>query len=290
MIDYFEKCFCMKRSAIGISLLLCLYLISVCIISGIVICCLFFLGDIFRQIPSFLEMTFLPFFNQFFMMLKERFTFINQDHIETIIHFFQNFMLDSISSFSSFLTQIPQFFFSFFIFIMATFFLVIDYEDIRDTLITIMPSHLLQSFHVIKNRSLESIIIYVRCQFIIMLITFLILSFAFFIMKMHYPLFYALLTAFLDSLPVIGIGIVLIPIGFVYCFQKAYLKAIYILLIYIFLNVLRSFLEPQLMNKHMKIPSFVLLFSMVIHLHFFGMIGLFLSPIHMSLIYSSLES
>lgn len=118
---------------------------------------------------------------------------------------------------------------------------------------------------------------------------FFILLIGFAVMRMSHPLLYAFVTALLDSLPFIGVGIVLIPLCIVYLLQGAYLKAFYIFLIYLIINVVRSLLEPRIMNKQMKIPSFLLLLSMMVHLYFFGMIGVILSPIHMSLIYGFLD-
>lgn len=125
-----------------------------------------------------------------------------------------------------------------------------------------------------------------KCQFILMIICFLILFIGFMVLRMEHSLLLALITAFFDSLPFIGVGIVLIPLIIIFLINKMYLKAFYIFLLYLIINVIRSFLEPHIMNKQTKVPSFILLLSMMIHFYFFGIIGIILSPVHVSLIYS----
>ena len=123
-----------------------------------------------------------------------------------------------------------------------------------------------------------------------MVICFFILWIGFSVLRFQNALLYALLTAFLDSLPFIGVGIVILPMCLFYLFKGIYLKALYLFLLYLIINVVRSLLEPQIMNKQLQIPSFLLLLSMMIHLYFFGLIGIILSPIHMNIIYSILDA
>lgn len=279
----------MKRSAIGIFVLLVVYAICVILVVSLGGTLFFFLFDMTKQLPYFFNQVFFPCLEQFTSMIQQHFSFIHFHDLQSIFQALEQVMIWFMGLFSSLFSHIPNILFSFLVFILSTFFLAIDYDDIRQKIIHIFPSELVHYCHRVKEHSLESIMIYVKCQLILMMMTFFVLCIAFSIIRISNPLFYAFVTALLDSLPIIGTGIILIPMVFFYCFKRAYLCTFYIFLIYVFINILKSFLEPKIMNQHMRIPSFILLLSMIVHLHLFGFMGFILSPIHMNLIYSSLE-
>lgn len=290
LIDSLEHHFDIQRSAIGVSLLLTIYLVLALILGGIMTYGIFFFIDFFRNIPMYYQDMFLPWLNEFLLWLEQQFPFlVNQNSLTSLQEFLTQSLLRIVTSFSTILAHIPMYLFSFFLFVISTFFLMLDYDDMKEKLLSLCHYRWIQSFVDIKNRCLHCLWIYLKCQLILMGICFVILFFGFCILRLKYPFLYAFMTALLDSLPFIGVGIVLMPLCVVYLFQKAYLRAFYIFLIYLIINVIRSLLEPHIMNKQMKIPSFLLLMSMMIHLHFFGMIGVILSPIHMSLFYSFLD-
>lgn len=290
LIDYLEYHFHFKRSVIGLFLLLCIYVMLAILFMVIGIFVILFLFDMISRLPVFFQNICIPFMETIYQFICIHFPFLmNKDIIYSIIGYFKQFLIWMMTSFSVLLSQIPQGLFTFFIFIISTFFLALDYESIRMKIIQICPHDLLEHIIHIKNQTLNSLNIYLKCQLLLMLLTFIVLSIAFQILKLQHPYIYAFWTALLDSLPIIGVGFVLFPIALIFCLQKAYVKGFYIILIYLFLNIIRSFLEPRIMNKQLQIPSFFLLLSMIIHLHFFGIIGLFLSPIHMNFLYSFLN-
>lgn len=290
LIEYLEKIFHIKKSAIGISLLLCFYLLFVSVfvillMNGMIRCFHFL-----RNLPSFYEYLFIPFFKESMSWIEKQFPFfMHQDYLQMFIQFLQQYSWQFVDYLYSFVSQIPQYFFSFFLFIISSFFLVLEYDQMKERLFQFFPFSFLQTIIYIKNQCLRSLKIYIKCQFILMNICFLVLFVGFLVLRMRHSFLLALITAFFDSLPFIGVGIVLIPVFVIFLLQGFYLKALYIFLLYLMINLLRSFLEPHFMNKQMKIPSFLLLLSMMIHLYLFGLIGIFLSPIHMNLIYSCIE-
>lgn len=291
VIERLERYFHVKKSAIGISLLLVIYLLLALLLGGIITYALMKLFGHIQQIPDYYENYFLPVWNQLILWLQSEFpSLLKGDTFVAIQDFLSQYLFQMISYLSNFVTHIPAYLLTFFIFIISTFFLVLDYDQIRNQIVSFCHPRFVSSFVFIKNQCLKSLWQYVKCQLILMIICFVILWIGFMIMRFQHAFLYAVGTALLDSLPFIGVGIVLIPICIVYLLQKAYLKAFYIFLIYLIINVMRGILEPQIMNKQMQVPSFVLLLSMMIHLYFFGVIGIILSPIHMSIIYALLSS
>ncbi|MFR7592817.1 MAG: AI-2E family transporter [Longibaculum sp.] len=291
LIDYLEKYLHMKRSAIGISLLLVIYLVLALFLGSMITYGMISLFSYLQILPQYIQDYCLPFFHDLMSFIQNSFPhFFKGNIMDTLQNFISESFLQIIGYFSMFVTRIPMYIFTFFLFVISTFFLVLDYDDMKKQMLLFCRPRFVQTFISIKNQCLKSLWQYIKCQMILMFICFLILLCGFSIMHFSHPLVYAFITALLDSLPFIGVGIVLLPICIIYLLQKAYLKAFYIFLIYLIINMVRSILEPQIMNKQTQVPSFVLLLSMMIHLYFFGVIGIILSPIHMNLCYSLLSS
>ncbi len=287
IIDFLEKRFHIQRSAIGISLLLCFYLILAFLLGIIVTYAIIYCVNWIKEIPDIYQNTIVPLFRQIVLYFKNHYPILmNQDYLQIMNDYSQKYIIYFMNYASYFITLIPQFFMSFFLFVISSFFLVIEYDQIKEKILSVCSSSFIHSFIYIKNQFLKSLKIYMKCQFILMIICFLILLIGFMVLRMEHSLLLALITAFFDSLPFIGVGIVLIPLIIIFLINKMYLKAFYILLLYLIINVIRSFLEPHIMNKQTKVPSFILLLSMMIHFYFFGIIGIILSPVHVSLIYS----
>ncbi len=182
------------------------------------------------------------------------------------------------------ISKVPDMILSVFVFIISTFFLVIDYKNIRELLTKSMQHQLLQLFVYYKDQCQKSMIDYCRCQLILMVICFVHVCFVFLILKIPHYLFYSFMSALLDALPFIGIGIVFVPMAIYYVIHECYLKSVYVLLIFVWLSFIRNILETRMMSSQMRIPSFIMLLSMMIHLHFYGLLGIILSPIHMNIL------
>lgn len=290
LIDFLESYFHIRRSAIGISLLLIIYFFIIFIVFICLFYCINYSVHFIERLPDIYQTILNPIFNEIVLIIDKYFSYlINQDLLIKINEYSYTFILKFISYISSFLSQLPHYLFSFFLFIISTFFLVIEYDEMKEYFLGMFSDDLIESFYKFKNIFMKSIYMFFKCQMILMIICFVILLFGFYILHIQNAFIYALITCLLDSLPFIGVGIVLLPISIVYLLQNAYLRAFYIFLIYLIINLMRSVLEPHIMNKQSKVPSFVLLVSMIVHLYLFGFVGICLSPIHMNLLFGYLN-
>lgn len=290
VILFLEKHFHIYKSAIGISLLLVLYLFITFLL---ILICSYIIGTFFSFLQSFVtyykEFLF-PFSQTFIMFIQKHFLhFFSQDLLLMMQNFIGNTLMNFIQNLSFLFSHIPSYLFSFFIFIISTFFLVLEYDDIKELIVSHSSSQCLQTLSFVKMKTLQTLFSYLKCQLILTFFCFIVLFFVFSIFHYSSPCLFSFFISILDSLPFIGVGIVLLPMCLFYFIQGCTLQSFYIFLVYLFLNVIRNILEPRIMNKELRIPSFLLLLSMVIHFYLFGIIGLFLSPIHMSLLYSFLD-
>ena len=94
----------------------------------------------------------------------------------------------------------------------------------------------------------------------------------------------SLITAFVDILPVLGTGTILVPWG-VYSLLTGNIGfGIGILILYAVITVIRQALEPKLVANQLGLPAYITIIAMYIGTQLFGVIGLFLMPISIMLL------
>lgn len=91
--------------------------------------------------------------------------------------------------------------------------------------------------------------------------------------------FYGIFAGFMDFLPFIGTGIVLIPIGVVSFIQGRIGGGIVILITYLVCVLIREVLEPRLMGNDLKFSPVSVLLSVYAGMMYYGVSGVILGPI-----------
>lgn len=90
---------------------------------------------------------------------------------------------------------------------------------------------------------------------------------------------YGLLAGFMDFLPFIGTGIVLIPIGVVNFLRGRTFGGIVIILTYLACVLIREFLEPRLLGNGLKFSPVAILVSVYAGVIYYGIGGVILGPV-----------
>lgn len=133
-------------------------------------------------------------------------------------------------------------------------------------------------------------IAYIKTQLIIMAITSLICFISFMIINNDYALLLALIVGFLDALPLIGVGLILIPWCLVYVILGDYVKAVVIFITFVICYLVREFMEPRLMGNQIGITPLATIVSMYVGYKVFGVIGVILGPVGYILIDTLMET
>lgn len=290
LLDYMISVMHMTREMGRILLMLLFYIVVGCIVGILLFFVIVLCMHLFRNLPYYYKQFILPSINDISKFLQSTHFVVGQTNVFQYLQ--QNstqwlaFIMDDISIiFRSF----PRIVFAFSLFLLSSFFLFLEYDLIKDKILMILKPHHLKILIEMKNKSINSIKMYMKCQIILMSVCFILLYCGFRILSFSHSFFLALCICVLDTLPFVGIGVGLFPIIVISFVHQNYFQVIYLIILYLFITMTRSLLEPHIMNKQMKIPSFLLLFSMVIHIYFFGVIGVILSPIHMNVLYSLLK-
>jgi len=92
------------------------------------------------------------------------------------------------------------------------------------------------------------------------------------------------IVAVLDFLPAVGAGFVLTPWALYSLVMGQFGLALGLILIYVVITIMHQILEPKVMASNLGLPPIVTIASMYIGLQLFGIIGIILAPILMTLL------
>lgn len=148
---------------------------------------------------------------------------------------------------------------------------------------------LLNELRVIVKRVTAVCSAYVKTQLIIMSITFVICFVSFLIIGNDYAFLIALVVGFLDALPLIGVGTILIPWGIICLILGNYFNAVVIFITFAVCYLVRELIEPKLMGNQIGITPLMTIASMYVGYKLFGIIGVVLGPVSYIMISAVME-
>lgn len=160
--------------------------------------------------------------------------------------------------------------------VMATFFLIQDYEQLREKMI---ESDWGRSICKMIAKCKDTLKSYVKAQGLIMLMDGLLCVAAFWLIGQPYYLVLGPFVAILDALPILGAGIFLIPYALYFVVASETGKAFVIVLTYLGCVVIRQVIEPKMIGRKMGMRPIYTLLSMYVGFQLFGVIGFLLGPL-----------
>lgn len=131
----------------------------------------------------------------------------------------------------------------------------------------------------IKKNLLTTLGKWLKAECILLAITFLQLLLGLLLLRQPYALLLAALITLVDMLPVFGIGTVLLPWAALCLLTEQIPQAIYLLLLYGIISLIRSILEPRIMAAQANLPPLAALAAMYVGFCLLGVAGMLLAPI-----------
>lgn len=180
---------------------------------------------------------------------------------------------------SGILTRIPDSAFGFGTWILASFMVSIKLPQLRLFLKNKLPSSWRERYFPAIRQLKQNLSGWLFAQLKLTGITFLILSAGFLLLRITYAPLWALLICFVDALPILGTGTVLIPWSLVCFLQGDTARALGLLGTYAAAALLRSVLEPRLIGKQLGLDPLVTLFAMYAGYRLWGILGMISSPL-----------
>ncbi|MFD2672521.1 sporulation integral membrane protein YtvI [Marinicrinis sediminis] len=187
------------------------------------------------------------------------------------------YFLNKLGSFSTFLIN-------FVVAIILAYFLSLEIDYWKRTANQKTPKTFKTAFSFLRENVLIGIGGYIKAQLKLITITFVIIFISLLLLGIDNAFSIALLSAFVDLLPLLGVSAVFIP-WIVYLFIVGNTSlAIWLSILLLAVILFRQIFEPKITGDTLGVSAFTTLAFMVISLSLFGVAGLIISPILIILI------
>lgn len=158
--------------------------------------------------------------------------------------------------------------------ILAAYFFIADRDKLVAGLKKIVPASFQEYYKLVMSNIKSAIGGYFKAQFKIMLIIIVILFIGFEALGVNYSFLLALLTAFLDLLPVFGTGTIIGPWVVVDIITGKYIEAIVLTILYLVCQFTKQLLQPKMVGDSIGLNPLLTLFFMFVGYRFAGILGM----------------
>lgn len=162
--------------------------------------------------------------------------------------------------------------------VFASFLISSDYYKLGNFLNSVLPESAIIKLRrykaIVGNKSFGML----KGYAVLTAITYVILLVGFIIIGVDYAPAVATIVAFIDLLPILGTGFVLIPWAIISIFNGQFYTAIVLVIIYIIATVSHNALSPKVLGNQIKLDSLTVLISMYVGYGLFGIMGLIFAP------------
>lgn len=168
--------------------------------------------------------------------------------------------------------------------VIATYFVCADKLYILDQMEYHLPQKWVNKIGSHIRNIIDSLGGYLKAQVILIVISFFIVLVGLYIFKMfgfniEYPLMAALGIGFVDALPILGSGTVMLPWAVISAANGNLKLAIGLIGLYLIIIVTRQLLEPKIVSNHIGIHPIFTLIAMYTGFKLIGILGMFIGPI-----------
>lgn len=202
------------------------------------------------------------------------------DFLNTITNYLKN-LLNKVLEY---ITSIPNIFINIIITILATYFITSDKFYILDRMEHHLSKKMVGKIITHTKEITTTLGGYIKAEITLSIITFLIVLtglniFYLFGMEVEYPILMAILIGFVDALPILGAGSVMVPWSVILFLNNRNSLGFAILGLYIFVVIAKQLIEPKLVSNNIGIHPIFTLLAMYTSFKIIGVIGLLIGPI-----------
>lgn len=201
------------------------------------------------------------------------------DVISSLSSTIMNISVSLVSWASSVGTKLPGVMLAAVICVIATTFLVKDYDMVVGKLLSILPLKGQVVVGQIRVAIVDILINFARSYLLILLITFVEVFVGLAIIGMENAAVIATLIALFDFMPILGSGMILLPWTIFTLIQGRIAKGIGLLILWFVVVVARQIIEPRIVSKRVGLYPLVTLFFMWMGLKVFGGVGMLALPV-----------
>ncbi|MBR0442918.1 MAG: sporulation integral membrane protein YtvI [Clostridia bacterium] len=178
----------------------------------------------------------------------------------------------------AFVRSVPSAIIFFLTFLIAAFYLCADLEGIAASLASYLPHSVRHHFFDGKAKLTRLGGRYLHAYFLLFLLTFAQLFIGFSVLGLSYTFLPALLIALVDILPVLGVGMVLVPWGIVELLRGNVALGTGLLILCGIMLLIRQFTEPRIVGGSLGLHPLATLLAAYVGLELFGLLGVLFGP------------
>ena len=253
------------------------------------------LGSIIPQLPDLVKNQILPLINRSVEIVKEELAQHDIAAAEQIDEWFKDLSSEVITMITSFSTsavkvissiaaEMPSFILKIVLTVISTFYFSVDFDRIIGFFRSLLPKKAVSLLNSLKLKGQKSLGVFIRSYILVFLLTCTELSLGFAVLGLPYPILIGVVIAIVDILPVLGTGLILLPWALICIIIGNYFLGIGLLVLYIAITVIRNIVEPKLVGNQIGLHPLATLISMFVGLQIFGLLGLFLFPVTLSIL------
>jgi len=202
----------------------------------------------------------------------------NVDTINNTVKEFINTIPAVLANILSIAAKIPEIIIVFVIALVATFFMSKGSKRYLNEILNIFPLEWREHLSELGRDFSRAFAGFMRAECIIFLITLFLSIAGLMIIHSKYAVIIGTITGIFGILPVLGVGIVLVPWSIFALISGHILLAIQLLLLTTLITILRHIIEPKILGNNVGLDPLFVLVSMYIGLAATGVIGLILGP------------
>ena len=202
------------------------------------------------------------------------------DFLQTV----SNWIRNALNGLINIVTKIPEIAICVGITILALYFICVDKIYILDQIEYHLPKVWVKRLSNHLKDLIQTLGGYLKAEATLILVSFIIslvglYTLSFLNFNIQYPLLMALFIGFVDALPILGSGTVMVPWAIISGLNGDLSLGIAILALFIIMSIVRQFLEPKLVSKNIGVHPIFTLIAMYTGFKITGVIGLLLGPI-----------
>lgn len=189
-----------------------------------------------------------------------------------------------LTNFLNIITSIPTLSIYTIITIMALYFICTDKIYILDFMEHHIPQKWVKKLTKHIREITSSLGGYLKAELTLILVSFIISVIGLYLFKIigmniKYPLLFALGIGFVDALPILGSGTVMVPWAIISALNGDLKLGISIISLWIIMSIVRQILEPKIVSSKIGIHPIFTLISMYTGFKIIGVMGMLIGPI-----------
>ena len=207
-----------------------------------------------------------------------------QNAIDVLLQRISIYMQRLLTGIIKFVTSLPSIAIYFAVTILALYFICTDKIYMIDELEHHLPEKWVKEMAIHLKQITKTLGGYLKAQVILIVISFTISLVGLYLMHfvgldVGFPLLIALGIGFVDALPILGSGTVMIPWAIIAGLNGDLTLGISIMVLLIIMSVTRQFIEPKIVSGNIGIHPIFTIIAMYTGFKIIGVLGMFIGPI-----------